>query len=70
VDPVRAALLQALERNGLSAVADAGGAFDPNVHEAVLHEEGDGESVVAEVMRTGYLWHGRVVRAAMVKVRG
>ncbi len=70
VEPVRAALLQALERNGLSPVDQSGGEFDPNVHEAVMHEEGEGGAVVAEIMRTGYLWHGRVVRAAMVKVRG
>ena len=51
-------------------VNEAGVPFDPHVHEAVLHEDGEGETVVAEVMRTGYLWNKRVVRAAMVKVRG
>jgi molecular chaperone GrpE len=70
VEPVRTQLLATLEKHGLATVAEAGVAFDPNVHEAVLHEEGDGEPVVAEVMRTGYLWNDRVVRAAMVKVRG
>jgi molecular chaperone GrpE (heat shock protein) len=38
--------------------------------EAVLHEPGDGEPVVSEVLRSGYTWQGRVLRAAMVKVRG
>lgn len=70
VEPVRAQLLGTLEKQGLTTVAEAGVGFDPHVHEAVLHEEGDGEPVVAEVMRTGYLWNDRVVRAAMVKVRG
>ncbi len=70
VEPVRAQLLGTLEKHGLSTVAEAGVSFDPHVHEAVLHEEGDGEPVVAEVLRTGYLWNDRVVRAAMVKVRG
>jgi len=42
----------------------------PRLHEAVLHEEGDGDPVVAEVLRTGYLWNSRVLRPAMVKVRG
>ena len=70
VEPVRVQILQALERNGLTEVSEAGVEFDPNIHEAVLHEEGEGETVVAEVMRTGYLWNDRVVRAAMVKVRG
>ena len=31
-------------------------------------DEGDGPSV-AEVLRTGYLWNGRTLRAAMVKVK-
>ena len=43
----------------------------PTVHEAVLHEPGEGgEPVVVEVLRTGYVWKGRVLRPAMVKVRG
>lgn len=70
VDPVRSQLLATLEKRGLSTVSEAGVPFDPNIHEAVLHEDGDGEPTVAEVMRTGYLWNDRVVRAAMVKVRG
>jgi molecular chaperone GrpE len=72
VGPVHGLLLSTLEKQGLSPVADAGVEFDPNVHEAVLHEDGDadGGPVVAEVMRTGYLWNDRVVRPAMVKVRG
>jgi len=70
VEPVRAQLFQTLEKQGLAAVGDADVPFDPNVHEAVMHEDGDGEAVVAEVLRTGYLWNDRVVRAAMVKVRG
>jgi molecular chaperone GrpE len=71
VAPIHAQLLQALEKQGLSAVVDADVEFDPNIHEAVLHEEGEGDTaVVAEVLRTGYLWNQRVLRPAMVKVRG
>ena len=45
--------------------------FDPNLAEAVLHEPGEGaEPVVSEVFRSGYTWNGRVLRPAMVKVRG
>ena len=37
----------------------------------MLHEPGDGaEPVVSEVLRTGYSWKGKVLRPAMVKVRG
>ena len=64
-------LLSTLEKLGLARVVDADVDFDPNVHEAVLHEEGDGaDPVVAELLRTGYLWNTRVLRPAMVKVRG
>jgi molecular chaperone GrpE len=70
VVPVQVQLVTTLEKRGLSKVADAGVEFDPNVHEAVMHEEGDGDPVVAEVLRAGYLWNERVVRPAMVKVRG
>jgi len=70
VAAVQSQLLNTLEKRGLVKVDDTDIEFDPNVHEAVLHEEGDGESLVVEVMRAGYLWNDVVVRAAMVKVKG
>lgn len=64
-------LLNALESEGLERLHPAGEPFDPAVAEAVVHEEGDGDGpVVSDVLRAGYSWKGRVVRAAMVKVRG
>ena len=70
VAPLYSQLLSTLEKQGLTKVDSADVEFDPNVHEAVMHEEGgDGEAVVIEVMRTGYLWNSRVLRPAMVKVR-
>jgi molecular chaperone GrpE len=64
-------LLSTLEKRGLSSVSGTGVDFDPNVHEAVIHEDGDeSPAVVVEVLRTGYLWNERVLRPAMVKVRG
>jgi molecular chaperone GrpE len=72
VVPVRDQLLATLTKLGLSEVAQAEVAFDPNVHEAVMHDEGEADDgpVVVEVLRTGYLWHQRTLRAAMVRVRG
>jgi molecular chaperone GrpE len=61
-------LVTALERHGLERIADLGVAFDPNQHEAVLQEDGDGEPIVGDVLRTGYALKGRVLRPAMVKV--
>ncbi len=68
--PIAKALTDVLEKQGLVKLAPAGEAFDPNHHEAVAHEPGEGESVVTEVLRAGYLWKGRVLRPAMVRVRG
>lgn len=71
VEPVYKSLVDILEKNGLVRLAGEGSPFDPNLHDAVLHEPGDGdEIVITENLRTGYQWNGRVVRPAMVKVRG
>lgn len=71
VEPIYKSLLDTLEKAGLVRVSPEGHPFDPNLHEAVMHEPGDGdEIVVSESLRTGYVWNGRVVRPAMVKVKG
>jgi molecular chaperone GrpE len=71
VEPIYKALIDILEKNGLVRLAGEGSPFDPNLHDAVLHEPGDGdEIVITENLRTGYQFNGRVVRPAMVKVRG
>lgn len=68
VELVFSQLVAVLESAGLERIEADGVAFDPTEHEAVLHEEGDGEPVVAETMRAGYRVKGRVLRPAMVKV--
>ncbi len=71
VEPVWKALLSALDKQGLKAYDLLDKPFDPETAEAVMHEPGDGgDPIVVEVLRTGYEWKGRVLRAAMVKVRG
>ncbi|MEI7592917.1 MAG: nucleotide exchange factor GrpE [Actinomycetes bacterium] len=71
VGPISKMLLESLQREGLEAMVPESQPFDPELHEAVMHEAGDGgESIVVESLRTGYLWKGRVLRPAMVKVRG
>ena len=75
VDAVASQLYGFLEKEGLERVDPAGAEFDPNVAEAVVHEPGGPDDdrdtpVVTEVLRTGYLWSGRVIRPAMVKVAG
>jgi molecular chaperone GrpE len=68
VELVYAELLGVLEKAGVSRVEAEGKPFDPNVHEAVMQDQGDGEPVVTDVLRTGYTLKGRVLRPAMVKV--
>jgi molecular chaperone GrpE len=71
VEPLFNLMLGELRRAGLEAMNLHGEPFDPNVADAVMHEPGDGgEPVVAEVLRSGYMWKGKVLRPAMVKVRG
>jgi len=72
VAPVRSQLIGALERHGLERSDPADAPFNPEEHEAVMHEPSDdvSEPTVAEVLRTGYLWKGRVLRPAMVRVKG
>jgi molecular chaperone GrpE len=71
VEPVWSALMGALSKQGLVAMDLVGQPFNPELAEAVMHEPGDGgDPVVVEVLRTGYEWKGRVLRAAMVKVKG
>jgi molecular chaperone GrpE len=78
-----ALLTDTLAREGLERIADAGDAFDPTVHEAVDHVAGTSGApgagagagtatgpVVDDVLRAGYRWKGRVIRPAMVRVRG
>ncbi|MGD9705690.1 MAG: nucleotide exchange factor GrpE [Acidimicrobiia bacterium] len=71
IEPLFNLLLGELRKLGLESLDLQDRPFDPTVADAVLHEPGDGgEPVVSEVLRSGYLWKGRVLRPAMVKVRG
>jgi molecular chaperone GrpE len=68
VELVFAEFLGTLEKAGLQRIESEGAPFDPNEHEAVLQDDGDGEPVVGDVLRTGWKLKGRVLRPAMVKV--
>ena len=66
----RALLLDALAKEGLERIDAAGVAFDPQIHDAVAHVEGDDGPIIDEVLRAGYRWKGAVLRPAMVRVKG
>jgi molecular chaperone GrpE len=59
-----------LKRTGVKPIQALGTDFDPNVHQAVMHEASpehrEGE-VIGE-LRRGYTINGRLLRPAMVKV--
>lgn len=70
VGPLLNQMLVELKKHGLETVDLEGKAFDPEFAEAVAHEPGGGgEPIVAEVLRSGYTWKGKVLRAAMVKTK-
>jgi molecular chaperone GrpE len=70
IEMVFGELKEVLTAEGLTAIAAKGQSFDPNYHEAALTVDGDedGEPYVAEELRSGYTYKGRVLRPSMVKV--
>jgi molecular chaperone GrpE len=67
---VRKQLWDALVRHGVQKVDAAGKTFDPHVHQAIERVETadypDGS--IVEVFQDGYVFHGRVLRPAIVRV--
>ena len=63
-------LLQTLEDMGVEAIEAKGQEFDPELHNAVMHEDNDefGENIVSEELQKGYKYKDTVVRHSMVKV--
>ncbi len=60
---------QTLAKIGVERIKTVGEHFDPNLHEAVTMEEGDGEhEVVSEELQSGYKVGDQVIRHAMVRV--
>ena len=72
LEQTRGLLLAALAKEGLERIDAADVPFDPQVHDAVAHDETDNVQgpIVEEVLRAGYRWKGVVLRPAMVKVLG
>lgn len=63
-------LLQTLEDMGVVAIEAKGQEFDPELHNAVMHEDNEelGENIVSEELQKGYKYKDTVVRHSMVKV--
>jgi molecular chaperone GrpE len=58
-----------LEENGLQAIEAEGKKFDPNLHEAIAHEQSESaEGTVIRQARRGYRFKDRLLRPARVVV--
>ena len=59
-----------LEKMSVTPYGEPGEAFDPNIHDAMMHVEREdlGENVIADVFQKGYKKDDRVLRHAMVTV--
>jgi molecular chaperone GrpE len=70
VELIHGKLHDLLRKQGVKAIDSLGADFDPNVHQAVMHEDSpehrEGE-VIGE-LRKGYTLNDRLLRPAMVKV--
>lgn len=62
--------VEVLHNEGVEEIKTEGLKFDPNLHQAVLHEEHEDleADMVVEVLQKGYKFKDRVIRPAMVKV--
>ena len=69
VELVYAKLTDALKAEGLEPIEALGKPFDPELHEALMQSgDGDGDPIVVDVLRPGYVFRGRVIRPAGVRV--
>jgi molecular chaperone GrpE len=70
VELIHAKLHDVLKKQGVRPIEAVGADFDPNLHQAVVHENSPGhhEGEVIEELRRGYTIGDRLLRPAMVKV--
>lgn len=63
-------LMTILEGAGVKQIEALGKEFDPNLHNAVMHEENEefGENTVSQELQKGYMYNDTVIRHSMVKV--
>jgi molecular chaperone GrpE len=70
VELMHAKLHDLLKKLGVKPIEALGADFDPNLHQAVVHEAAEGHrdnEVIAE-LRKGYTLNDRLLRPSMVKV--
>ena len=70
IELIHAKLHDLLRKQGVRPIEAVGTDFDPNVHQAVMHESSPDhrEGEVISQMSRGYMLGDRLLRPAMVKV--
>lgn len=70
LQPLEKTLAKTMSELNLEPItSEPGTDFNPDLHEAVTMEDGEGDrEVILETLRPGYLYNGQTLRAAMVKV--
>jgi molecular chaperone GrpE len=70
VELIHRQMLDLLRKRGVNPIEALGTDFDPNFHQAVIHEESDDhrEGEVMEELQRGYVVGDKLLRPAMVKV--
>lgn len=67
---IRKQLLDVLSKQGLKKIETEGKPFDPNFHHAIERVETSDQpdDTVLDELQAGYVFHGKVLRPAMVRV--
>lgn len=70
MDLIYKQMTTALSDMGVEVIEAKGAEFNPDIHNAVMHEENEelGENIVSEEFQKGYTYKDTVIRHSMVKV--
>ena len=70
IDMIYNQFSEVFKKLGVESFGEKGDSFDPNLHNAVMHEddENEKENVITDVFSKGYKLGDKILRPAMVKV--
>ncbi len=71
IEAVYKQLMTSFSEMNVTPIEAVGKEFDPNLHQAVMHEEDDSDdtNLITEELQKGYMYKDTVVRYSMVKVK-
>jgi len=67
INMIYSELYSILEKEGLKII-ETGKEFDPEIHEAIIHEEGEEDKKIVEELQKGYTLNDKVIRPSKVKI--